>query len=162
MDSLDRIIFESAYDILTPLTKEVIPRYYRATLEQKEGVIDITGRIVVPLIYDKIESYADSTFFKATKGKTTLLINRQGKIVFPGMEFATIDHFIELPAQQYLFYFSDHCSIVNANGDLLKVIQSVDVKKLVIDQKEMPFLEIKEGDQIYLMNEGTLVEYRHR
>ncbi len=161
IDSLGKNILAVPYDSLYPLNNAELKNYFVALSKEKKGVIDINGRVIVPVSFEKIESFADTTFFKVLlKDSISSIVNRSGRQVFTGLELPKSDSYIRLPGQKYLFYLEHKSIIVDREGLTIKTLESDDIKLIPDQPGKVPLLKVREKGQTYIMNGKTLMEYR--
>ena len=89
MDKEGRIVIEPKYDLLELLEN---PMYARVTLDRQSGVIDVNGKVVVPLEYDYVGRMSEDVIIVARDGLYGCF-DKNGNLTAP-IEFPEIREFV--------------------------------------------------------------------
>ena len=79
MDKEGRIVIEPKYDLLELLEN---PMYARVTLDRQSGVIDVNGKVVVPLEYDYVGRMSEDVII-VTRDGLYGCFDKTGKMIVP-------------------------------------------------------------------------------
>lgn len=79
MDKEGRIVIEPKYDLLEILEN---PMYARVTLDRQSGVIDVNGKVIVPLEYDYVGRMSEDVII-VTRDGLYGCFDKTGKMVVP-------------------------------------------------------------------------------
>lgn len=161
IDTTGRKVLETSFDQLIPLDSNADYRHYIASAGEKEGVIDIHGKVIIPIKYDEVMSFADTTLYVCTsKNNGRQLLTRNGEILCTDPDYPKTNEYLKLPGNRYLLFMNTHALVIGPAGNILKSIDSPDVSMFHPGAKQIPFLKVEKDGKHYFVNTKTLVEYR--
>lgn len=158
------ILLESPFDVLHPLHNSHKSNYYITTINSKRGIIDKTGKEIIPPEYQSIDGYVETTFFKAMDDFDNWhIINRSNEVVIKNVKKFYSDKygaFSTLPNNRYLIYPNGQSMIIGKDGKILKIIESQNVEVISATSQYPLLLKIRENNKEYYLNLDTLIEYK--
>jgi len=160
VDTTGKVILKTTYDSLYALDEIESYKHYMAVAKGKIGIIQINGRVVIPIEYDNLVPFADSMFFAThTDNEGWKLINRSNRVVFTGQHFPD-KHYIRLPDNYFLFTKNGLSVIVDPEGTVVKSLPGTSFSKIPATGDQPELLEGIDNENRFFINAHTLVEYR--
>ncbi len=160
-DTLGKKLLKTGFDDLYSIEYRDTVFYYQAKKNGNYGLVDVYGRVCIPINYKSVYPFADTTFFQVWKeDKSRYIYNADWQVAFADSTLPTNHEYIELPHHRYLFYYKDYSIIVDNLGRTLKRINSAEV---ILGEKrygEKRFLEVTENEQFYLIDPDSLISFR--
>lgn len=161
IDTTGRKILETSFDQLIPLDSNADYRHYIASAGEKEGVVDIHGKVIIPIKYEQVRSFADTTLYVCTsKNNVRQLLTRNGEVICIYPDCPKSDSYLKLPDNRYLLLMKTHALVIGPTGSVLKSIDSPEVSMFHSEDTHFPFLKVEKDGKHYFVNTNTLVEYR--
>ncbi len=162
IDTTGRKVLETSFDQLIPLDSNADYKHYIASAHEKEGVVNIRGEVIIPVKFDKVISFVDTTLYICTlNNHGRQLWNRNGKILCTDPDFPKTNEYLKLPGNRYLLFMNTHSLVIESTGNILKSIDSPEVSIFHAGAKQIPFLKVGKEGKHYFVNTKTLVEYRN-
>ena len=131
LDTLGNVVLETNYDFLYPVNHTDYSNYYIADYLDRDGVIDINGKIIIPFEYRRIDGFIDSSLFVALDTNNRWnLINRLNKKIYSDMNLynGPGEHFLSLPNDRFVVYPGSEAEIIDAAGNKFNRIKSQQVR----------------------------------
>ncbi len=161
IDTTGRKVLETSFDQLIPLDSNADYRHYIASAGEKEGVVDIHGKVIIPIKYEEVMSFADTTLYVCTsRNNARQLLTRNGEVLCTDPDFPKSDEYLKLPGNRYLLLMKTHSLVIGPTGSILKSIDSPEVSLFHPGDALIPFLKVAKDGTHYFVNTKTLVEYR--
>jgi hypothetical protein len=186
LDTLGNVLLKTNHDQLKAIDDyyEKTIRYIEARKGDKFGLIDLNGKEIMKMKYNRVSSYWGNVLFKAKEGKIEKIINLKEEYIanmneIPMQMYGNYSPTFVVKDKLYILRLKEKTHLINLNGEIVKTFETPAVRYMfeqnhygvhkmysnIEDDPNYPMrdlLEIKKDKQVWYYNLETLTEYKER
>jgi hypothetical protein len=183
LDTLGNVLLKTNHDQLKLIDYyyEKTIRYIEARRGDKFGLIDLNGREIMKMKYNRVSSYWGNVLFKAKEGKTEKIINLKEEYIanmneIPMEMYVNYSPTVVVKDKFYILRLKEKTHLINLNGEIVKTFKTPVVRYMfergpgvqmnyenIEDDPKYTMrdlLEIKKNKHVWYYNLETLTEYK--